>query len=73
VKDKHCLGKLDGVHGAVGAANIAFHHFKQPCANDKAKPKSRRTSAGKSIKSLWLLPIHSSGFSFVGMAEIYMN
>ena len=30
VKDKHCLGKLHGVHGTVGATNIVFHHLKHP-------------------------------------------
>jgi hypothetical protein len=30
VKDKHCLSKPDGIHRAVGAADIGFHHFKHP-------------------------------------------
>ena len=30
VKDKHCFGELDGIHGTVGAANIVFHHLKHP-------------------------------------------
>ncbi len=68
VKDEHGLSKLDGLHGAVGATNIDFHHLKHASTTtalehfgrvvfvtrqrDKAKPKSRRTSAGKAIKSL---------------------
>ena len=31
VKDKHCLSKLDGVHGPVSATNIVLHNFKHPC------------------------------------------
>src|SRR3990167_1545265 len=30
VEDEHCLCKLHGVHGTVGAANIVFHHLKNP-------------------------------------------
>ena len=34
VKDKHCLGKLNGVHGSVGAANIVLHHFQHTLVDD---------------------------------------
>ncbi len=56
----------------------ALEHFRRivliaHLGKDKANPKNRRTSTGKAIKSLWLLPIHCSGFSFSDMSEIYMN
>lgn len=49
-------------------SGLSYSCRSPACASDKAKPKSRRTSAGRAIKSLWLLPIHSSGFSLLSMS-----
>ena len=37
---------------------LAASCLSPACAKDSAKPKNRRTSIGKAIKSLWLLPTH---------------
>ena len=91
MKDEHCLSKLDGVHGAAGAANIVFHHLKYPCNHQTPSvPRLRRVCSptapatkqgrkaaerrqAKPSSFLGLLPIHSSGFSFVSMSEIYVE
>ena len=34
VENEHRFWKLHGVHGTVGAANLAFHHLKNPGATE---------------------------------------